>query len=94
MSEKKVKILLFASIREKVGKNSLELDLENEMNLKDLFPLIGKLHPELDSINEKLENNQPTPYLFVLNGNQVDIREEVIISPGSELGILPPVGGG
>ena len=91
---KKVRVLLFASIREKVGKNSLELDIENNMDLKDFFQIIAKLNPELANISKKLNRNETIPYLLVLDGKQVNLANKNIIKPGAELGILPPVSGG
>ena len=94
MSGKFVKVLLFASIREKVGKSSLDIKIENEMNLTDFFKFLKNINPELESIANKIEKKESLPYMLVLNGTQINLSDEIVIVPGSELAILPPVGGG
>jgi molybdopterin converting factor small subunit len=94
MSEKIVKILLFASIKEKIGKSSLDIKIEQEMNLTEFFNILKNLNSEFYSIANMIEKNAIIPYMLVLNGSQINLKDENIIFPGSELAILPPVGGG
>ncbi|MHA2105853.1 MAG: MoaD/ThiS family protein [Candidatus Hodarchaeales archaeon] len=94
MSENQVKILLFASIREKFGKNKLNVDIEKNMDLIEFFEILRNLHPELDSLIQKIINFESNPFIIVLNGTKVQKLNDIVITPGSELAILPPIGGG
>jgi molybdopterin converting factor small subunit len=94
MSENQVKILLFASIREKFGKNKINVDIENNMDLIEFFEILRNLHPELDSLIQRILNFESNHFLIILNGTQVNNLNDIVITLGSELAILPPVGGG
>ena len=94
MSEKFVKILFFASIKEKVGKSSLDIKIRKELNLREFFKILKSINPELDFIANKIDKKEPIPYMLVLNGIQINLKEETTIYPGSEIAILPPIGGG
>ena len=89
-----VKILFFASIREKIGKKSINIDIKNSMYLNDFLLLLKDIHPELNKITTKIINNETTPYMLVLNGTQIKDTKTTIVNPGSEFAILPPVSGG
>jgi molybdopterin converting factor small subunit len=94
MSENQVKILLFASIREKFGKNKINVDIENNMDLIEFFEILRNLHPEFDSLIQRIINFESNHFLIILNGTQVNNLNDIVITLGSELAILPPVGGG
>lgn len=80
----KITLLLFANLREKIGKNRLELDLPDEATVGDLknyliqqYPVIrAHLNKVLVSVNREL----------ALDGE--------LIPDGAEVAIMPPVSGG
>jgi molybdopterin converting factor subunit 1 len=78
-----VKIKLFATCRELIGKDQITLKLKNQMTVGDIRKKILKLYPVL------LGRTQ-----FVVAVNYVIVDEITLISEKDEVAILPAVSGG
>ena len=82
-----VNVLFFASLRDKVGFDSLTLDLAGNSSKADLFvalqELIGKTRVNL------LQEADVS-----IAVNQTLKREEFELNPGDEVAFLPPITGG
>lgn len=80
----KIKLLFFATIRDRAGVKSLELDIPAEMTVKDLKDKLSTDYPGLkDSMKSVLVaiNHE---YAF----------DEAIVPQDAEIGMFPPVSGG
>lgn len=89
-----IKVRFFASIREKVGKSIIEINLDQPISLSQLFSLLADYHQEFEHLSKKVLKKISIPYLLILNGSQITDLTNTQIPPGSELAILPPVSGG
>jgi molybdopterin converting factor subunit 1 len=80
----KIKVLLFASLRDLVGSEKLEVELKEGASVKDL---IGAITAEYPALGERLASTRVA----------VDDRfstESDPISANSEVALIPPVSGG
>ena len=80
----KIKVLYFASLKDKLRKNSEELNIKENSSIKDLKELIIKKYPEVKELLEKC--------MVALNENYVN--DEVILKDNDTIAFIPPVGGG
>ncbi len=80
----KIVIKFFATHREVIGKNELELELEKGTDIKGLLKLLIETYPGL----AKLEQST----IISLNHNYAP--DERLIQDGDEVALFPPVGGG
>lgn len=94
MGNMNITLQFFASLREELGIKKILVDLPREMIIKDLLEYVSENIPELKSLKSKISGSTPTKYIFLLNGNTIDLSDTKIITTGSEISILPPVGGG
>jgi molybdopterin converting factor small subunit len=78
-----IRVLLFASYAEILGLDALELALESPATVGDALERLRALPGG--------EGLPPRP-LCALNQSQT--RAEVLLAPGDELAILPPLAGG
>ncbi len=82
----KVKVLYFASIKEKLGKEIEEFELEEGVTLGSL---IDQIKLEYKSIAKFLEGR-----FFSYAVNQEIADKNIVLKPGDEIAILPPLSGG
>ena len=80
----KIKILLFAGLRERAGKSELTLDVPAGTKVADL---VKQLFPD-SAWTAKLKRS----LLFAVN--QVYADRGTIIKDGDEVALIPPVAGG
>ena len=86
-----VKIRLFASIREHVGKDFIHYTFNENKTISDIFNDIPKLKDICFNSNGKILNNVN----IFLNGEKIDsYSNTTIINDEDELTIIPPVAGG
>lgn len=79
-----IKLLFFATIRDRVGAKSLELDIPLNMTIQGLKE---KLSNEYPNLKESLKS-------VLVSINQEYAFDEAVIPTGAEIGIFPPVSGG
>jgi len=79
-----VRARFFASHRERLGANRLELDLPDGATIADFVARIGSLHPEVAPVLNAAR--------FAVNREYVP--ETTVLSPGDEVAFIPPVAGG
>jgi molybdopterin converting factor subunit 1 len=77
----KIKIMLFASLRERIGEPEIWLDLEEGESLENLTRSMSNRYPD---IGKNL--------LVAVNGRYVDGNTH--LSDGDEVAFFPPVSGG
>jgi molybdopterin converting factor subunit 1 len=80
----KIVVKFFATHREIIGKNELELELENGIDINGLLKLLIAKYPDL----AKLEQST----IISLNHNYAP--DDQLIQDGDEVALFPPVGGG
>ena len=80
----KVRVLLFAELRETVGRGELELELPEGSTVAGLLAALRGEHPALAGL---------LPRAKVAVDREL-VGEEVELRPGSEVALIPPVGGG
>jgi len=93
----KVKIQYFASVRELVNLREETVDVPAGTNVRNLLDLLTSKHG--DRLKEYLldEAGNPREYLqFLLNEKSISQIDGflTLLSDGSTLAIIPPVGGG
>ena len=79
-----VRVKLFASSREIIGKDEIILRLKNETTVGDLRRMILEQYPELSSMK--------FPFMVAVNHRIAD--DATTISHLDEVALLPPVSGG
>lgn len=84
-----IKIKLFASFRELIGRSEIDIDILNienkPQNVKELLLSLDKDYPGISSILERMP-------LVALNQEFSDINTEV--KDGDEIAFIPPMAGG
>lgn len=80
----KVKVLLFASLREIVGSSQSALDIEQGAHVADVWKGLAALYPAIQPHSGTIA--------YALNGFYAKPDEPV--SEGDEIAFLPPVSGG
>lgn len=80
-----IHVQLFANIREKAGVSAIQLELKEDATVDDVLVAIKQLYPQLvPHLTEKI----------VISINQKIALRSTRLSPGAELTLMPPVGGG
>jgi len=79
-----VRVLFFASTREIVGKNSIEIKLNEGATIRDLRNELAKQFPELGSVEKKI----------AVAINEQYVVDDVSLVNGDEVALIPPVSGG
>jgi molybdopterin synthase catalytic subunit/molybdopterin converting factor small subunit len=74
----KVTVRLFAVLRERAGRDSVELDLDDGATVRDAIAAV----PAADGL----------PVVMAVNREVA--AEDVVLAPGDELALIPPVSGG
>lgn len=80
----KVKVLLFATLREAVGAPHSTLELERDSNVGDVWAGMAQLYPRLCP--------HAGTTAFAINGTYA--RSDEPVKDGDEIAFLPPVSGG
>jgi molybdopterin converting factor subunit 1 len=80
----KIKVRLFAVLKEAVGKKEIIIAVPSGATLKMLKNKILQEYPALNSFSNK----------FILSVNLKVATDDTIITRGDEIAILPPVSGG
>lgn len=79
-----IKTLFFATLRDRAGVRSIELEIPPQTNVADFKTLlIGKFPALADMMGHTL-----------ISINHEYVFDEVIIPPGAEIALFPPVSGG
>jgi molybdopterin synthase catalytic subunit/molybdopterin converting factor small subunit len=80
----RVRVLLFAGLREAVGSKDLDLELADGTSLGGLLSEVEASHPVVERYRGRL--------LISLNADRVPL--ETLLADGDEVALLPPVSGG
>jgi molybdopterin converting factor subunit 1 len=79
-----IKLLFFATIRERMGVRSLEMDIPLNMTVEGLKE---KLSSDYPALKESLKS-------VLISINQEYAFDEALIPANAEIGMFPPVSGG
>ena len=80
----RVRVRLFASLREVVGQSDVDLDLGSGATPEDVFSLLSEMHPALRQRRQSLS--------AAVNRRYVGFDEP--LHDGDEVVFVPPVSGG
>ena len=80
----RVKLLFFATIRERMGMKSLDLEIPTDLTIQELKEKLSGDHPHL---KESLKS-------VLVTINREYAFNEAVIPPNAEIGMFPPVSGG
>jgi MoaE-MoaD fusion protein len=75
----KVRVRLFAALRERAGAGSLDVDLSEDAVVGDVWPALGL-------------GDEPGGLLYAVNRGYAE--KSTSLSPGDEVAVIPPVSGG
>lgn len=79
-----VEVLLFGAAADRAGTRKVQLELEEDSTLAEVWPLLVERYPDLSSMRNTLA--------FAINGEYA--RMDGRVGPGDEVAVLPPVSGG
>lgn len=77
-------VLLFASLKERVGKNQVKVQVTEETNVSTFLQNLFVQYPEL----------KPFSHNLLISINQTYASPGQIIHPDDEIALFPPVSGG
>jgi molybdopterin converting factor subunit 1 len=80
----RIKLLFFATIRERAGSKSMELDVPVDLTVQGLKDKISKEYPNLKDSMKSVLITINREYAF----------DEAVIPKDAEMGMFPPVSGG
>lgn len=80
----RIKLLFFATLRDRAGTKSLELDVPDEMTIQGLK---DKLADEYPNLKESMMS-------VLITINREYAFDEAIVPVNAEIGMFPPVSGG
>ena len=80
----RVKLLFFATLRDRAGMKSMELDIPEDLTVQGLKDVISSEYPKLRESMSSVLITINREYAF----------DEAIIPPNAELAMFPPVSGG
>lgn len=80
----KIKVKFFASYKEVLGKEEIELELEENSNISHLLDILRNDYPKLGNLMETL----------VVSVNLEYAEYDRKLKEGDEVALLPPVSGG
>lgn len=80
----RIKLLFFATLRERAGTKSLELDIPDEMTIQGLKE---KLAGEYPNLKESMRS-------VLITINREYAFDEAVVPAGAEIAMFPPVSGG
>ncbi len=79
-----IKLLFFATLRERVGSRSLEMDVPLNMTVLELRERLSQQHPNL---TESMKS-------VLISINQEYSFDDAVIPMNAEIALFPPVSGG
>lgn len=79
-----VKLLFFATLRDRAGTKSIELDVPPDLTVQCLK---GRISGEYPSLKESMKS-------VLITINREYAFDEAVIPPNAELAMFPPVSGG
>ncbi len=79
-----IKLLFFATIRDRAGVKSLELDIPADLTIQGLK---DKLSADYPNLKESLKS-------VLITINREYAFDETVVPPNAEIGMFPPVSGG
>ncbi|GAB4398504.1 MAG: molybdopterin converting factor subunit 1 [Anaerolineales bacterium] len=79
-----IKLLFFATIRDRAGMKSMELDIPANMTIVQLKEKLGTEYPNLKESMKSVLITINREYAF----------DEAIVPPNAEIALFPPVSGG
>jgi molybdopterin converting factor subunit 1 len=79
-----IKILFFATIRDRAGTKSIEMDIPTEMTVLQLKEKLGTEYPNLKESMKSVLVTINREYAF----------DEAIVPANAEIALFPPVSGG
>ena len=79
-----IKLLFFATIRDRAGTKTLELDIPEDMTI---LGLKNKLATDIPAMKESMKS-------VLITINREYAFDEAIVPPNAEIGMFPPVSGG
>ena len=80
----RVKLLFFATLRDRAGAKSMELDIPPDLTIQGLK----------DKISEEYPNLRESMSSVLVTINREYAFDEAVIPPDAELAMFPPVSGG
>ena len=80
----RIKLLFFATIRDRAGAKSMELDIPEDLTVQGLKDKIAEEYPNLKDSMKSVLITIDREYAF----------DEAIIPPNAEMAMFPPVSGG
>ena len=84
LSMNRIKLLFFATLRDRAGTKSMELDVPENMTVQELKDKIAEEFPNLRDSMKSVLITIDREYAF----------DEAVIPPGAEMAMFPPVSGG
>lgn len=79
-----VEVLLFGAAADRAGTRRVQLEIEENSTLAEVWPLLAERYPGLSPMRDTLA--------FAINGEYA--RMDGRVGPGDEVALLPPVSGG
>ena len=79
-----IKLLFFATIRDRAGTKSLEIDIPADMTILGLKDKLSTDYPNLKDSMKSVLITINREYAF----------DEAVVPPNAEIGMFPPVSGG
>jgi len=80
----RVKLLFFATIRDRAGAKSMELDIPEDLTIQGLK---DRLASDIPTLKESMKS-------VLITINREYAFDEAVIPPNAEIGMFPPVSGG
>ena len=80
----RIKLLFFATLRERAGTRSMEMDVPEELTVQGL----------MDKISTEYPNLRESMLSVLVTVNREYAFEDAVIPPNAEIGMFPPVSGG
>ena len=79
-----IKLLFFATIRDRAGTKTLELDIPEDMTIQALKEKLGM---DIPTMKESMKS-------VLITINREYAFDEAVVPPNAEIGMFPPVSGG
>jgi molybdopterin converting factor subunit 1 len=80
----RVKLLFFATIRDRAGTKSMELDIPEDLTIQGLK---DRLATDIPHLRESMKS-------VLITINREYAFDEAVVPPNAEIGMFPPVSGG
>ncbi|KAF0108835.1 MAG: molybdopterin synthase sulfur carrier subunit-like [Anaerolineaceae bacterium] len=80
----RVKILLFATLRDYVGSKTIELEISAGTTIHGLTDLLAAKYPRLEKVRDSM--------MAAINREYA--ADEAVVPDGAEIAFFPPVSGG